>query len=217
MAEININLLPPETIAERKVQRRRSLTLLAGVLVLVVFISVYVGLVVTTLLARTEAAGLRAEREALERKAAAYQRYADMQQRIARTETLAEQAVGSPPDWAWILAGLGVNIPPNVWLTDFVATCETPATPPAVPGPTPAPAAAPALVTREVVIRGWTFDHPSVARWIEDIHDVPGLTDIRCQFSSEEDFHGKGMVRFEIKATVLPGPAFRLQTGRGDE
>ncbi|MDI6907397.1 MAG: PilN domain-containing protein [Thermoanaerobacterales bacterium] len=229
MSEVRINLIPPEIAARRRARRRRGLCLLGGAVVLAVFLGVYGALFAAAAHSRAEAARLRAEREGLERQAAAYEQYANLRAEATRAEGLLRQVVGAPPDWARTLAGIGLYIPANVWLTDFAATCKpaegkktAPSAPPAAPaagaeGQGATPASSPPPPGGELTVRGWTFDHPSVARWLEEIRSVPGLTDVRCQFSSEDDLYGQPMVQFEIKATLLPGPAFRPAAGKAGE
>lgn len=55
------------------------------------------------------------------------------------------------------------------------------------------------------MIRGKAFSHKDVAVLLENLHDVKGVGNIRCQFSSEEMLEEQKVYGFEIKAS-LPVP-----------
>ncbi|MGC7847693.1 PilN domain-containing protein [Desulforudis sp. 1088] len=221
MSQVRINLLPPEIATQLRARRRRNLTILVSGTVLLVFLAFYAALIAATVQARGEAARLQEERRKVQQEAAAYQQYADMRDRMTRTEGLVREAVGSPPDWTRIMADIGRQIPGSVWLTDWkVEKKDKNAQVQATQGQSGQgqsaggnKTAAQSAAVSEVVIRGWTFEHTAVAAWLDALRDVPGLTDVRCRFTSTENLHGDAMVQFEIKAAVLSGQPFQPVQG----
>lgn len=211
----NISLLPPE-IRTRQVARRRStLYMLTGGVVVLFFLGVYGGLFVATWQARGETRSLAASRSALEAQMAGLKVYADMQARTTRAEGLVHQAKGAAPDWRGVLDGVGRELPEGVWLTDFTAAYQAED---GTPAPAPPGAGAPvpeAPATGELTIRGWALNHLQVAEWLEAVRSVPGLADVRGQFSNLESHQGRPAVQFEIKARVEPGAAGAPAAGGG--
>ncbi|MBF7082140.1 hypothetical protein IT084_04005 [Desulfallas sp. Bu1-1] len=221
---VSINLLPPEILARQEQQRRMHLLLVACALVLAIVAGAYSALTINTIKARAEVARLQREREALESKIQSLEQYAGIQDQVTRTGSLVRRAVGTPPDWARVLAGIGLDMPVNIWLTDLSATYkvdESNKAPAGQGGDNPRESSegqqqllnepaqsSPDTSAGELVIRGWAFDHLAVAQWLKDLQRVPGLADIRCQFSSEENLLEQPMIQFEIKAALLPGPAY---------
>ena len=209
----NISLLPPEIKVQRLMQRRRSLCLLGSSLAVMVLLCIYIVLTAVTMHVRAETRVLQEQRGALPGEALKYKQYADLQVKLKQTEKLAQQAWGTPPDYKVIMAGIGLYIPDGVWLTDFTASymtnektaAQTAAKTAAVPA------------SGNLVVQGWATSHREVASWLVDIRSVPGLTDIVCQYSSEEDLNGQPLVKFEINANVLPGVPYQLDIGRGKQ
>lgn len=193
--DIRINLLPPEILAGQEQKRKQQTLLMAGGVVLAVFVVAFGALFSATAITKSEVKKIQAQRAVLEQQAEAYKPYEDMKTRVAQAEALMVQAVGTPPNWAGVLADVGIYIPPTVWLTNFNADYK-------------------ADGKGEVVIRGQTYDHNSVAGWLEEIRSIPGLADVRCQFSSREGSAENQVIRFEIKANIQKGPEFQPDAGK---
>jgi Tfp pilus assembly protein PilN len=200
----NISLLPPEIRTRQEARRRSTLYVLASGLAVLFFLGVYGGLFVATWQAKGETRSLAASRSALEAQMAGLKVYADMQARVNRAEGLVHQAKGAAPDWGGVLEGVGRELPEGVWLTDFTAAYKAQDAAPA-PSGTGAPAPAPeAPGAGELTMRGWALNHLQVAEWLDAVRSVPGLADVRGQFSSLESHEGRPAVQFEIKARVEP-------------
>jgi type IV pilus assembly protein PilN len=220
-----ISLLPPELKAERQRQRRRAVLLVGSAVVLLVFIGTYAALLLATFRTEAAARALQLRRVAVEKEMEQYREYVALQARLDRAASLLQQAVGRTPDWAQLLVDVNRDLPPVVWLTDLSASFKPgqQAPKPLPPGEEPpAGGATPALQTEatgapggagELTLRGLAADHAAVAGWLEAIRRVPGLADVRCQFSTGETVEGRQVVRFEIKAAVQPGPPYRVLFG----
>ncbi|CCO08882.1 PilN domain-containing protein [Desulforamulus hydrothermalis] len=197
--DIRINLLPPEIQQQRLRLRRQKKILAAGLVVLCFLLGVYAALHLAVLQARQELARLQAERQALQAEMAAYRPYEQLQAQTNRLNGLYRAAMGTPPDYYKILEGIGLAIPPDVWLTDFQAAEQTGGTAAA-----PAAGGQPAASKGELVIRGNALNHAAVARWLTDLQQIPGLADIRCRFIDQAD-PASPYSRFEIKAILSAG------------
>lgn len=219
---ININLLPPEIKMQWAQKRRQQKILATGSVIIILLLFVFSSLLLTTFQTRAEVAGLQKERQVLEKQLPALEQYAKLQSRVVQSERILKQAVGTPPNWASVLNDIGQYIPVNDWLTDFSGTYKhTTAHPVVKKQPEnqitvtdPQVQSLPGIKDQqaentpldgEVVIRGYTYDHQSMADWLQQIRKVSGLTGVSCLFSAEENMDGKNMIRFEIKAQILPG------------
>lgn len=185
--DIRVNLLPPEILGQQKQKRKQLMMLLAGGLVLVFLVGLFGVLFTVTAMTNAEAARLQERREILEQQAKAYRPYEEMSERIARTEKLIKQAVGSAPNWAGVITEIGISIPPTVWLSELSATYKADEN------------------TGELVLKGRALDHSSVAAWLEEIHGISGISNVLCQFSTQEGSGDSLVIRFEIKATLDSG------------
>lgn len=195
---IRINLLPPEILAERK-RRAAQARLMKGFAIIVVLLAICLGgLFIATLQIKGRAADLAAERAVVEAEVATYVPYVELQASLNARDALVRKAMGKPLGWSEVLSDIGSFIPSNVWLTNFSLI------------------AAGQEENGQLVMRGVTYDHPSTARWVATLHDIPGLTNIRSVFSAVETVDDNEVVRFEIRAGVVAGEEFDPFV-RGDE
>lgn len=189
----NISLLPQEYKVQRQLRRRRKFYLSFGAVVLLVFIATYVILFSFTLTANLTLNNLQAQRMELEQKEAGLQEYAAMQAQVQELEALVIEALGTPPQWEAVLAGIGVQKPPGAWLTELTAAYDENG--------------------GEMVIRGLAFDNRQVASLLEELKQVNGLDGARVIFVTETMVEGSFLVQYEIKAKLLPAEPYTLEGG----
>jgi len=229
---IKINLLPPEIKARWERERKKRTALLTAGVVLAIFIVIYSVLVLATFQVRAGVARLQKERTELESKIPALQQYAQLQNQVEQAEGLIKEAVGTPPAWKSILENIGLYIPVNVWLTDLSFTNEKNEAKQSINSNSnlannqaandlaksvqdaakaiqgvkngTKQQAAPEL-GGELTIRGYAFEYAAVTQWLEQIRQIPELTNVNCQFSSKEELNREPVIHFEIKAQVLSG------------
>jgi len=226
--DIRINLLPPEMLARHSQWRRQRRLLSAGGVALAVLLAAYIVLLVTTQLVNHNINRLIKERQAIEGEVQAYRQFSEMRARVAEIEKLLQKARGTPPDLKRTLADISAQIPLNVWLTEITiagkegsknttsgakvsaegaagnkSSQTNSAQPESSQSRTKTSSGANGM---EVTIKGWTYDHYSVALWLEDLEKVYGLRDVQCQLSNSEKLGDNFMIRFEIKAVLEPGP-----------
>ncbi|HBX22296.1 MAG TPA: hypothetical protein DEF34_01475 [Desulfotomaculum sp.] len=204
---ISINLLPGEILARREQEQKRRLLLAAGGIILALFLIINGTLLASAMLARSQLNDTKEQRLALEQQAQSLKPFEELKARVAEVEALLQKVQGRAPDYNLLMSDIGLHIPATVRLTALTATFK----PPAAPKPDAkadakaAPESAP-VGSGEVIIRGETFDHNSVAGWLEELRGVPALSDIRCQFSASDGAQTVQLVRFEIKATLNAAP-----------
>lgn len=194
---IKINLLPPEILAERK-RRAAQVRLVRWFGIIILFLAIgFSGLFAATQQVKGKAADLTAERVAVEAEVAAYTPYVELQASLSVMDDMVKNAMGKPLGWVEVLSDMGSFIPSNVWLTNFslISGQEE---------------------NGQLAMRGITYDHPSTARWMATLQDIPGLTNIQSIFSAVETVDDIELVRFEIKAVVVAGEEYD-PLKRGDE
>lgn len=194
----NISLLPPEIKAQQQAHRQMMRYLLTSGLVLLVFLIIYSTLVFATMQGRAEVRALQAQQAELKRETAGLQAYADLHAGVIRTENLLGQAMGTVVDWESVFFETGFHLPAGVWLTGVTAAYQAENAGGTGGNQPPAPSSG------DLTLRGWAHSHSLVAQWLDELRGLPGLTDIRCQFSSQEIFEGRPAVQFEIKVRILP-------------
>lgn len=223
--DIRINLLPPEILARQRKQRDRQKLLLAGGLILTLLTSVYGLIFTSTTMTKAEVNRLQKQRVVLEQQVEVNRPYEEMRARVVRTENLIQQAMGSPPDWSGVMAGISMHIPPTVWLTEFTATSRpdgktgAATIKPLIPGVQTDEKTGGATIkplipdvqadgkTGGVTIKGQAYDHSSVAGWLEELRNVPGLDNVLCQVSTRVGSGNDPLISFEIEATLTGGQA----------
>lgn len=220
-----ISLLPPETRFEQSSRRQLRLLLFGSGVMILVFLCVYGFLFYLTNQENQEISRLQEQQAEIANKVATYQRYGDLKKQVDSLEKLNESAAGLAPDWYYILAEVGSHLPDGVWLTDYTSTFN----PEQVPQQQESVAqentendtaeqeenaeakeeqqaevsAATPSLQGELTLMGKALSHKDVAIFLDNLHTVQGLADIRCQYSTEEMLGEREIYGFEIKA-LLP-------------
>jgi Tfp pilus assembly protein PilN len=204
----DISLLPPE-IKEQETARRRRVYFLTGCgLLLLVLLLTYSSLLMAVWHTQSQTDSLKNRRLAVERQMSDYQEYVDMVEQIENIGRLLGPITSSSLDWAGLLVNVNHSIPGDVWLTDVTAGFTSNAK-----GDN---ASAPGTGGRnQLILRGCSYNYHSLAGWLKDIRHVPELSDVRCQFASEETPEGQPVLSFEIQADISPaGPGGTEKGGK---
>jgi len=180
-----ISVLPPEIRQRRKQKQQQQLFLLVGAILLSILLISYSILFGLTFLSNMHLKALQTEKQELQAQVDSLNQYGAIQERIDFLKVLVEKAVGSNPEWGEILTQLGVSIPNGVWLTDFSSVYTE--------------------GKGALTLRGWAYNHPLVAEFLEKLQQSPELQGVQCQFSTLAELNGQPAVQFEIKAGVQPG------------
>lgn len=199
---VRINLLPPRIVEARKQRKRRMMWMSIGGAVLLLAVSAYVYLLSSNAALRAELDSLEQRRVDIEAEIATYAPLRALEIELDdRTATMV-RAMGSPPPLQTVLVALGRNIPDNVWLTQLRITSQHDTN-------------GEAQTTGQVQMRGVTFNHPGTAQWIEDMHMIEHMSNIRCAFSAVQVYQGMTLVVFEMSSSVSPGETYVVPTGGG--
>lgn len=195
---VRINLIPSELKTKRSIQEKQARFLAVAGLIVLLQVAVFAFVFLQNMGRLNRLEAIEAEKAAVDAEIAQFSVYSQLQSDVNNKVSLLKKAMGMPLPWLEILENLGTAIPSNVWITDFVL---------AQPGE---------MEAGEMTIRGLTYDHPSTARWIQSLRDVEDVTDVRVMFSSEENVQNATLVRFELRARLLPVNEYEPLAGRGE-
>ena len=188
-----ISLLPPEfKKARQKKEKRRKLQLL--ILLFLVLIAVMnIFFLATNLLLRFNLKSLQAEREAIEFQAAGLAEFAELQSDINSSEQLLNAAMGTVPQWSAFFRSISQTMSVSAWFADLTAVYNDQAA--------------------TLAIRGWSYDHGSLADLLERLEKIEQLEQVQCRVSTETMYQNTEAIQFQIDALLLPGPGFLADEG----
>jgi Tfp pilus assembly protein PilN len=112
--------------------------------------------------------------------------------------------LGGRVAWDAVLNDLARVLPANVWLNELTATQPPPPVAPAESGEEAAPAPAPAVASAPsgVVIDGFTYSQPDVARLLARLAALRSLTGVTLQSTAKEEIGDKPVYHFTIVADL---------------
>jgi Tfp pilus assembly protein PilN len=175
-----INLLPPEIAEKQKAQQR--LTYFSGGLVAVSLLLLFVYLILigqvyqeNRLLQR-----LREDNHKLEESIAKYKDYDKQQNELHQREKTLAQIKEKEILWSHILNEVSLVIPNDVWLNLFTGD----------------------VADNDILISGYSFDHPAVAKWMIRQKEINKLQDIELIFSEKTEISDQKVVKFQTSAQL---------------
>ena len=184
---VRINLLPIEIQATREQARQQVRLVVTGLVVAFIMVGFYVFLLSQTAVVRAHLEDVETEHAEVEAGIASYAPYVELQGAVGRRADQISDAMGASPDWMHVLLAISRDIPGGVWLTDLRLSADH--------------------GDEEdgyLHMQGYTYDHPSTARWLEGMEEISYFADVRCSFTVTDLFRGLDLVRFEMSARV-PG------------
>lgn len=192
----HVSLLPPEIKSKRLIQEKLNKVLRLVTLLLAVVLVVYSAMFFAGVKLRGDVKKLQKDRAAVELEAAVLEEYAVMYEQLNAAEEKINQAMGTVPHWINLFQDISFTMPHNVWLMEVAANYDH--------------------ESGEILIRGWAYEHSDVAAFLEHLHTLESITEVRCQISASSIVGGQDVTRFSIQARILTGPPFLEVSGGGD-
>lgn len=191
-----ISLLPPE-IKQKRQEREKKNRIQFLILMFLIFIAVLnIFFLVNNLLLRGDLNALRQERELIERQAADLAEYNDLYIEISTSEQLLTAAMGTVPQWSAFFRNISQALPVTAWFSDLTGTYSEEA--------------------GTLTIRGWSYDHGSLADLLERLEEIEQLEQIQLRVSTETMYQGTDAIQFQVDAYLLSGPGFLAEEGGGE-
>lgn len=192
-----VSLLPPEIKRRRQERENRKKIQMLLLLFLILIVVINVFFFVNTLLVRNNFKSLQQEREAVEQQAAALEEFAGLDREINSAQQLVSSAMGTVPRWSAFFRGISQVMPVTAWFSDLTAVYSDQA--------------------GTLTIRGWSYDHGSLADLLERMKTLDQLEEVNCRVSTETNYQGKEAIQFQIDAALLSGPGFFDEQGEEAE
>jgi len=191
-----ISLLPPEIKKARQEQEKRNRIQFLILLFLIFIAVINIFFLVNNLLLRSNLDALRQEREFVERQAADLAEYTDLHIEISASEQLLTAAMGTVPQWSAFFRNVSRALPATAWFSDLTAAYSDQA--------------------GTLTIRGWSYDHGSLADLLERLERIEQLEQVQLRVSTETIYQGIDAIQFQVDAGLLSGPGFLIEEGGGD-
>lgn len=222
--DIRINLLPPEIKYQLEQRKKQQKLMMLAAVSFVLFICLVVGLQIAKEKVNSDIAKLQQQKMLLEQQVATLKPYAELQAKKEQVDNRVKKAMGTSPDYPLLLEGIGLYLPPNIWLEDFSTNLSKNSgkneiqdnemlnkvnqVTEAVAGKVQEDANQAASKEKqgisygEVMLRGYALNNFAVANWLKELAKFPQLVDIRLQSTAERETAGDIFTTFEIKASL---------------
>jgi len=188
-----ISLLPPEikqNLLEREKKNRIQL-LIALFLILIAVLNVF--FLVNNYLLGENLDALRQERELVELEAAALAEYGELHLAVRASEQLLTAVMGTVPQWSAFFRQISQALPVTAWFSNLTVTYSDQA--------------------GTLTIRGWSYDHGSLADLLERLEKIEQLEQVQCRVSTETIYQETDAIEFQVEALVIPGTGFFAEEG----
>ncbi len=178
----NVSLLPYEYKLLNQQARKKDYTLLIAIALMCCLLLTY--FILGVISARKDSAleDAKAINSDIEEQIASLVSIEELNNEMRKLNDKAENAVGTTPIWADIIADIGNTVKPNTSITDIKMSYND--------------------KSGEGVINGTAYDISSLTKWLDELEDVSGIDD--AQFSISSTSGSNQLIRFELNFTVLP-------------
>jgi hypothetical protein len=191
-----VDLLPPEVRARRKLARTKRQLLLGIAAVVVLSAFAFVAVSVAAVTARTDLANVQRDNDVLMAEQAKYSEVPLVLGQIAATKTAREMGFSTEILWKPFVDALRAVTPAGVTISDLTVTVSTPTQ---AAAPSNDPLAGPAVGT--IAFNGTAATPIDTSAWLDALDSLPGFNDPWFSTESIKETPGGGLV-YEIGSTV---------------
>lgn len=206
----NINLLPPEVSARRRVRRQSLLLVVVGIAYLVLLVAVWMVRNLEVGRQEDRLTDAQAEANTLQQRVSNLQAFADLERTVKERQATLSSVMQGDIAWSRLLIELSMIIPGDAWLTSFVGSAtdsqQTQTTPTT---PAPAPAAGTTARLGELNFGSNTFDFPGVSKWISRLQELKSLQNIWVPTAAKGQVGGRQVINFTSTADLSAEAASR--------
>jgi Tfp pilus assembly protein PilN len=206
----NINLLPPEVSARRRVRRQSLLLVVVGIAYLVLLVAVWMVRNLEVGRQEDRLTDAQAQASTLQQRVSNLQEFADLERTVKERQATLSSVMQGDIAWSRLLIELSMIIPGDAWLTSFVGSAadsqQTQTTPTT---PQPAPAQGGAARLGELNFGSNTFDFPGVSKWISRLQELKSLQNIWVPTAAKGLVGGRQVINFTSTADLSAEAASR--------
>jgi len=169
---MSINLLPEEIIKKRRSEKRLIYLGLGAIVLILVMAVTFAGL--NWRIGQEEDAleEIKAEQQKVNLEITKYKIYEERQAELQRRQGILNTAMANEINWDKFLNEISMVIPSNVWLVSMNLDGES------------------------IAYQGYTFDFPSVAKWLIRLDEIKPLSNIWLGSASKADLEDQDVVQF---------------------
>lgn len=190
-----VDLLPPEVRAARRLAGTKRLLLLGLAVVALASVLVFVLASVAALAAKTDLANVQRDTDELMAEQAKYSEVPLVLGQIQATKTARELGFSTEILWKPFVEAIRAVTPEGVTISDLTVTVATPTTNPVASND---PLAGPAVGT--ITFNGTAATPIDTSAWLDALDSLPGFND--PWFSTETLAETDGVVSYKISSSV---------------
>lgn len=184
----HVSLLPPEIKKKRQEKEKLGKIQTVIFVVLLLLVAVNAFYLVNGMVVRSNLKSIRSEREFTEQQAASLVEFAELHNEITTSEQLVGSAMGTVPRWSAFFRDLSQALPLTAWFSDLHAIYRDQA--------------------QNLTIRGWSYDHGSLADLLVSLEELEQLDRVQVRVSTESSYQNRDAIQFQVDAALLSGPGF---------
>lgn len=177
---MKINLLPEGILRQREARQRFELVLTSVILIFALFAVTYLALSWRLYNEGKILAQLEGDNIKLKKTLNEYKEFVKWRDELKERKTIAANAMTGETRWSFVLDEISMVIPNDVWLKEFQGDSTT-----------------------GIIARGYTFNHPAVAKWMVRQADIKKLTDIDLRISELTEIAKTKVISFETSAQLV--------------
>ncbi len=174
-----INLLPPQILKKRKAKKILSLFVEGIIVFILLLLFVFGALSFRVYQERKVFSENRNENLRLNKQIAELKVYEAKQGELQRLEDILKRALAGRILWSRILNETSMIIPSDVWLSGFTGDAAA-----------------------GISFKGYTFDHPAVAKWMVRQKEIDILNNIELLYSRKSELNKQNVIEFNTTARL---------------
>lgn len=191
----SVSLLPSEYRMLITSARRKGRMLLIAILIMILLASVYLVLTAKMVQKDGELEKMQLQNALLDKKIAELTDLENMNIEANSKLRKVISAYGTHPDWESLIAELGNSVPDSIGLTYLGMTY--------------------ANGSGQCSVQGTARDNQSISEWMKELKAIPGIDDVKYNFSSWLEEASGSSVQFELSLTLQSGSGYRLRLKEG--
>lgn len=169
---MSINLLPEEIIKKRRLEKRLIYFGLGAIVLALIMVVTFAGLNWKIGQEEVVLEEIKAEQQKINLEITKYKIYEERQAELQRRQGIFNTAMANEINWDKFLNEISMVIPSNVWLVSMNLNGES------------------------IAYQGYTFDFPSVAKWLIRLDEIKPLSNIWLGSASKTDLEGHEVIQF---------------------
>lgn len=176
-----ISLLPSEYRQTVEAGRKNRRNILIGGIIVAALVFIYLILLIAAIFPANKLKSIKMQNESMKKQVSVLREFEALDSNASNLEQLKAKALGETTEWGELIADIGTATPHDLWLVEITINKKDGGT--------------------QVVIKGLTLQHTSVALFTEKIRAIPGLGHLKYKTSNITKNKGTDAIQFEISSS----------------